>query len=440
MEERIHTLELENKNCFTKQKVSQGNVTKLSNRVEELVSEKSFQNDTIKGLYDDMKTKNELVEKSKAIAEEATEQMSFYKHENNQSLKRCKDAENELQKNIEKVQETKDRWHQCKSQIADANEKISSKVSEIVGLMKKINRIEKHGREMKRDFERSQVMNKKNVEELNNMRVENKKYKDAIRDNEVCFVKLKTQMDKIVHDKDLIATQMLSKVDENNVLRSKNSLLNSIVDRGNEMYKERVDDISMMKHKIIKYRSECDILKSGLANTADMRHDIFQLHRKLNQERIKSNAIEQEMLTPMNTHRWRKLRCRNERQMNLMVKYQRLQKKLLKQTVELVKSNEIIQMSNEKMKMLEQSFVRHSTNVVQEKILLTRVQLTQSVKKMKAAIAVSRVSEPNLKQSSLVLQMQKEVNDLEIKLKNDNKTKANLQSNVYELLKFPKLS
>ena len=38
---------------------------------------------------------------------------------------------------------------------------------------------------------------------------------------------------------------------------------------------------------------------------------------------------------------------------------------------------------------------------------------------MKAAIAVSRVSEPNLIQSSLVSRMQKEVSDLENKLKNE---------------------
>ena len=130
----------------------------------------------------------------------------------------------------------------------------------------------------------------------------------------------------------------------------------------------------MMKHKIIKYRSECNILKSGLANTADMRHDIFQLHRQLNQERIKSNAIEQEMLTPMNTHRWRKLSYRNEKQMSLMIKYQRLQKKLLKQTAQMAKSDELIEMSNKKVALLEQSLVKHSTNVIQEKILLTRVK------------------------------------------------------------------
>ena len=38
---------------------------------------------------------------------------------------------------------------------------------------------------------------------------------------------------------------------------------------------------------------------------------------------------------------------------------------------------------------------------------------------MKAVIALSRVSEPNLKQSSLVSRMQKEVSDLENKLKNE---------------------
>lgn len=373
MEGRIHVLELDYKNCLIKQKVSITNANKLSNRIEELESEKTFLNDNIKSLYEEMKTKVQLVEKTKALAEKAAEQVNFFKHENHLSLKRYKDAESELQKNIEKVQETKDRWQQCKCQIDDANENISSKVTEIVGLMKKINRIEKRGREMKRDYEKSQVTNKKNLDEIKNIRIENIKYKNAIRDNELSFIKLKSQMDKIVHEKDLIASQMICKADENNVLRCKNALLNSVVDRANEMYKERVDDINMMKHRIIKYRSECNILKSGMANTADMRHDIFQLHRKLNQERIKSKAIEQEMLTPMNTHRWRKLSFRNDRQMSLIVKYQRLQKKLLRQTNQMAKADEVIETSNKKVAFLEQYLVKHSSNVIQEKILLTRV-------------------------------------------------------------------
>ncbi|CAO1419669.1 unnamed protein product [Diamesa serratosioi] len=415
----IQTLELDYKNSLIRQKVSFTNANKLSNRVEELESEKAFLNDNIKSLYEEMKSKIQLVEKTKALAEEAAEQVSFYKHENHLSLKRYKDAESELQKNIEKVQETKDRWQQCKCQIDDANEKISSKVAEIVGLTKKINVIEKRGREMKRDFEKSQAINKKNLDEINNIQMENNKYKNAIRDNELSFIKLKSQMDKIVHDKDLIASQMICKVDENNVLRCKNTLLNSVVDRANELYKERVDDINMMKHKIIKYRSECNVLKSGMANTADMRHDIFQLHRKLNQERIKSKAIEQEMLTPMNTHRWRKLSFRNERQLNLIVKYQQLQKKLLRQTTQMAKADEVIETFNKKMAFLEQYLVKHSTNVIQEKMLLTRTLLTRSTHEMKAAIALARVSEPNLKQSLVVCRMQKKVSDLEIKLKNE---------------------
>lgn len=57
-----------------------------------------------------------------------------------------------------------------------------------------------------------------------------------------------------------------------------------------------------------------------------MRQEVLQLHRDLTQERIRSKALEEEMTTPMNVHRWRKLAGNDPDKMILFEKIQTLQK------------------------------------------------------------------------------------------------------------------
>lgn len=91
-------------------------------------------------------------------------------------------------------------------------------------------------------------------------------------------------------------------------------------------YNNRLDDIRLLKIEICNLRSQRNLLTRGLANTVDMRHEVLQLNRDLTQERVKSRALEDEMSTPMNIHRWRKLSGKDPEKMDLIVKIQTLQK------------------------------------------------------------------------------------------------------------------
>lgn len=50
------------------------------------------------------------------------------------------------------------------------------------------------------------------------------------------------------------------------------------------------------------------------------------MHRILAQERVKAKALEDEMTTPMNIHRWRELGGRDPDKMELIEKIQALQR------------------------------------------------------------------------------------------------------------------
>lgn len=73
---------------------------------------------------------------------------------------------------------------------------------------------------------------------------------------------------------------------------------------GESQYNKRLEDIRLLKIEIANLRSQRNLLTRGLANTADMRQEVLQLHRVLTQERVKAKALEEEMTTPMNIHRF----------------------------------------------------------------------------------------------------------------------------------------
>lgn len=81
-----------------------------------------------------------------------------------------------------------------------------------------------------------------------------------------------------------------------------------------------------MKIEVANLRAQKHLLTRGLCNTIDLRQEVLQLNRGLTQERVKAKALEEEMSTPMNVHRWRKLAGSDPDKMDLIVKVQTLQK------------------------------------------------------------------------------------------------------------------
>lgn len=89
---------------------------------------------------------------------------------------------------------------------------------------------------------------------------------------------------------------------------------------------DRMEDVNVLKMEIQNIRYKNDLLTRGLCNTIDMRQEVLQLHRDLTLERVKSKALEEEMSSPMNIHRWRQLGGKDPEKMDLIIKIQTLHK------------------------------------------------------------------------------------------------------------------
>lgn len=104
------------------------------------------------------------------------------------------------------------------------------------------------------------------------------------------------------------------------------TLFLSLLFPGNSQYNDRLEDIRLLKIEVQNLRSQRNLLTRGIANTTDMRQEVLQLNRVLVQERVRAKALENEMNTPMNIHRWRKLSGIDPDKMELLGKVHTLQK------------------------------------------------------------------------------------------------------------------
>lgn len=349
------------------------NVKNLKANIDTVQSERDFLKESTKELEDEVREKQEILEKMKSDADDVKNQLAHFKHEYDVVVKQLKDSRTDFQRCHEKEFDLQDRWEKSSSQIKDSNNKLMIKDAEIANLEKKIKSQDKKIRELNRDLEQCRGVIHEAREEIKTLKAENKNLKEASRENEARMVTMKSQMDKILRERDLIACQMVRRTDESDLLTREVSTLKLTIERGNGMYNERLDDIKLLTNEIKNLRSQGNCLKRGLQNTADMRHEVLQLHRKLNQERTKSNVLEQEMATPVNVHRWRKLNRFDPKQTETMKKLQRSQRWALLQSTKILKAEEIIKTLQEKIERIENEKPRVTCVAAQKKLMVARV-------------------------------------------------------------------
>ena len=92
---------------------------------------------------------------------------------------------------------------------------------------------------------------------------------------------------------------------------------------GETQYKQRLEDIRILKLDIKRMRREKNILSKSVANVEDLRwnivianeilcnltfrRELYHVQREILKERTRCKALEEELENPMNIHRWRKL-------------------------------------------------------------------------------------------------------------------------------------
>ncbi|BES96720.1 Coiled-coil domain containing 147 [Nesidiocoris tenuis] len=268
-------------------------------------------------------TKRELMEKTAQLKKERNN-LEVAKAERNSEHAKWQETYAMLQdqKRNTKIEATQ--IHQLKEEVAAREKKLTKEQLAMKKLNAKLNSSAVHENKLEKKIDelRSEAAKFEHMKKVyENAKIEDEKEKQAI-------IKQHAKYQKEMAN---ISTMLDRRIAELGILYDKVDLKNKMLDRGEKQYQERTNDIRMLKIEVKRLRHQNNILQATYKNMADLRHEIYHLNRDLATERQKCHALQEELETPINFHRWRVLEGTDPEKKDLIDKVQILQKKLLKE-------------------------------------------------------------------------------------------------------------
>nr|XP_031538693.1 cilia- and flagella-associated protein 58 [Vicugna pacos] len=153
----------------------------------------------------------------------------------------------------------------------------------------------------------------------------------------------KKELDQVISERDILGSQLVRRNDELALLYEKIKIQQSVLNKGESQYNQRLEDMRILKLEIKKLRREKGILARSVANVDELRQELFHTQREFLKERTRCRALEEELENPMNVHRWRKLEASDPSTFELIQKIHALQKHLISKTEEVVEKELLLQ-------------------------------------------------------------------------------------------------
>lgn len=143
---------------------------------------------------------------------------------------------------------------------------------------------------------------------------------------------LRKEHDVVTADRDVLGTQLVKRNDELALLYEKIKIQQTVLNNGQRQYRERLDELRVLKIKLGDGRRELDVLQDSFGNVDVLKREVHHLGRELLKERTKVKALSEELENPLNVHRWRALEGSDPGSFELITKIGHLQKRLIAKT------------------------------------------------------------------------------------------------------------
>ncbi|KAL2086730.1 hypothetical protein ACEWY4_017789 [Coilia grayii] len=111
--------------------------------------------------------------------------------------------------------------------------------------------------------ESKQFMDKQEAEERKLLKI--------IADADADRLRQKKDLDQVISERDILGTQLVRRNDELALLYEKIKIQQSILNKGEVQYSQRVDDLRLLKMEIKRLRCEKGILNKTVSNVEDLR-------------------------------------------------------------------------------------------------------------------------------------------------------------------------
>merc|ERR1712100_772906 len=330
----------------------------------------------------------------------------------------------------DEIQEMRRKFKIMNHQISQLKEEIQAKDSALMNVHLEHARLEKEREMQKADIQKL----KNNLLEADNtcksLQTEERKLLKIIQEADSERLRQKKELDQVISERDILGTQLVRRNDELALLYEKIKIQQSTLAKGEIQYRQRLQDIRLLKLEIKKLRREKAILLKNVSSIDDLRKEVYHTQRELLRERTRCKALEEELENPMNIHRWRKLEASDPSQYEMILKIQALQKRLIDKTEEVVEKELAIQEKEKLYVELKQILARQPGPEVAEQLGLYQNALREKSKQMKRLASElnmfeSQSSEYKYEIERLATELQETKKNWFIMKKKDQKRKEN---------------
>uniref|UniRef100_A0A8C5R8N4 Cilia and flagella associated protein 58 n=1 Tax=Leptobrachium leishanense TaxID=445787 RepID=A0A8C5R8N4_9ANUR len=287
----------------------------------------------------------------------------------------------------DEITETKRKLNIMNHQVDQLKEAISSKESALAKVQLDYQHLEKEKDGLKADLQKMVQQSAETKQIIENQESEERKLLKIIAESDADRLRQKKELDKVISERDILGTQLVRRNDELALLYEKIKIQQSILDKGESQYKQRVEDVRFLKLEIKKLRREKGILNKAVTNVEDMRREVYRLQRELLKERTRCRALEEELEKPMNVHRWRKLQASDPSTYELIQKIQKLQKRMNSKTEEVVEKELLLQEKEKLYVELKHILARQPGPEAAEQLQIYEQTLRKKTKQLKTLSA-----------------------------------------------------
>uniref|UniRef100_A0A8C7V490 Cilia- and flagella-associated protein 58 central coiled coil domain-containing protein n=1 Tax=Oncorhynchus mykiss TaxID=8022 RepID=A0A8C7V490_ONCMY len=269
-------------------------------------------------------------------------------------------------------------------QIDQLREEINSKESALVKEHLEFQRVEKEKEALKAELQKMKQQAQETKQFIDNQEAEERKLLKIISDADAERLRQKKELDQVISERDILGTQLVRRNDELALLYEKIKIQQSMLNKGEIQYNQRVEDIRLLKMEIKKLRREKGILAKTVANVEDLRREVYHMQKELLKERTRCRALEEELENPMNVHRWRRLEASDPSTYELIQKIHSLQRRLITKSEEVVEKELLLQEKEKLYVELKHILSRQPGPEAAEQLQIYQQTLRQKTKQLKA--------------------------------------------------------
>jgi len=284
----------------------------------------------------------------------------------------------------DEISEMKRKFKIMSHQIEQLKEEIQAKDSALVKERIEHTRSDKEKEALKNELMRLKKLVSTAETTMKNYQAEVDKLNHIISEADADRFHQQREYDVVINERDILGTQLIRRNDELALLYEKVKIQRNAISDGEIAYRERLEDLRVLRLKENSLRRELHIQRSQTSALEGLRQEVYTLQRELLQDRTKVKALSEELENPENTHRWRKLEGSDPGAYEMVQKIQALQKRLISKTEEVVEKDLLIQEKDKLYVELKNILARQPGPEVAEQLSIYQQGLRDKTKSMKA--------------------------------------------------------